>query len=640
MTRTFHPIVALTAALLLSAPVAAQRVDDNSIAQAADAFGININGENLGLYGPGDVRGFSPTAAGNIRLDGLYFDKVSNLTSRLVGGYRIFVGGSVLGHPFPAPSGIADFTIRKPDHNVLSVDADVDSFGGRFLEMDGQWRDALPNLGITGGLGLYRYDQWYGGASHVTSSALTARWRPNASLEIIPFWSRISDKGDEAQPTILLDGATAIPVLDDPHRFTGQHWAKAQELSFNDGVIANAVLGAWRVRGGLFRSVDHIPINYTPILIDHGNADAADRSMVVERDHVTTATSGQIQASRLFQDGPRQHQLLIAAWARDHRRSFGATDSADLGTGPVDRPAFVPQPHFDFAQATHDHVRQLTVGLAYQGLWKGVGELDLGIEKSRYRKTVTPPTGVLPTSRDAPWLFNASAALQLSTAVSLYSGISRGLEESNVAPSVAVNRNEAPPAIRTRQVDAGFRWALAPHMTLIAGAFRIDKPYYGLDAGRYFRRLGKIRHQGGELSLSGSPIDGLSIVGGAVLLDAAVSGADVASGAVGRRPVGSTPLTILASADYRLPMWRAFSIDASFERDSRRVLSVDGTQHLPVYGQLDLGMRYRFKLLGKPTVLRVQGFNVANNPAWDVVGSNALTVHQPRQISAKLTTDI
>jgi len=32
------------------------------------------------------------------------------------------------------------------------------------------------------------------------------------------------------------------------------------------------VLGGWRVRGGLFRSVDHIPISYTPILIDHGFA--------------------------------------------------------------------------------------------------------------------------------------------------------------------------------------------------------------------------------------------------------------------------------------------------------------------------------------------------------------------------------
>jgi len=640
MIYIFRPIGALAAALLVSGVAGAQRVDDNSIAQAADAFGININGENLGLYGPGDVRGFSPTAAGNVRLDGLYFDKVSNITSRLVGGYRIFVGGSVLGHPFPAPSGIADFTVRKPDNNVLSADVDLDGFGGRFLEVDGQWRDALPNLGLAGGLGLYRYDQWYGGTSHVVSSALTARWRPDASIEIIPFWSRIDDKDDEAQPTILLDGTSSLPILDHPHRFTGQHWAKAHELSFNDGLIANAALGLWRVRAGLFRSVDHIPINYTPILIDQGDADAVARSMVVERDHSAAATSGQVQASRLFKDGPRQHQLMVAAWARDRHRSYGATDSADLGPGPLDAPAFVARPDFDFAQATRDHVRQLTFGLAYQGSWKGVGELDLGLEKSRYRKTVTSPTGVLPTSRDAPWLFNASAALQISKAVSLYSGVSRGLEESDVAPSVAVNRNEAPPAIRTRQIDAGARWVLAPHMTLIAGAFRIDKPYYGLDASRYFRRLGKIRHQGGELSLSGSPIEGLSVVGGAVLLDAVVSGAEVASGRVGRRPVGSTPLTVIASADYRLPMWRAFSVDANFERDGRRVLSVDDTRHLPAYGQLDLGMRYRFKLLGKPAVLRVQGLNVTNRAEWDVVGSNALTVRQPRQFYAKLTTDI
>ena len=71
-----------------------------------------------------------------------------------------------------------------------------------------------------------------------------------------------------------------------------------------------------------------------------------------------------------------------------------------------------------------------------------------------------------------------------------------------------------------------------------------------------------------------------------------------------------------------------------------RVLSVDDTRHLPAYGQLDLGMRYRFKLLGKPAVLRVQGLNVTNRAEWDVVGSNALTVHQPRQFYAKLTTDI
>lgn len=629
----------LAAALLLAGATHAQKVDDNAVTQAADAFGININGENLGLYSPSDVRGFSPTAAGNIRLDGLYFDDAANLTSRLVGGYRIFVGGSVLGHPFPAPSGIADYAIRKPDHNVLSADVDVDSFGGRFAELDGQWRDALPNLGLAGGLGLYRYDQWFGGTSHVMSSALTARWRPAAAIELIPFWSRIDDDRDESVPILLLDGAAA-PTSGHAHRFTGQHWAKAHEISYNSGLIANATLGDWRVRGGLFRSVDHIPINYQPMITDTGDPDVAARAMIAEKGQSAGATSGQIQASRVFREGPRQHQLLIASWARDHRRSYGATDSVALAPGPIDEARFVAEPEFDFAAPTRDHVRQLTVGLAYQGSWKGVGELDLGIEKTRYSKAVVTPAGALPTSRDAPWLFNASVAVELAPALSLYSGISRGLEESSVAPGVAVNRNEAPPAIRTRQADAGARWAISPRMTLIAGLFRIDKPYYGLDGARYFRRLGKIRHQGEEVSLSGSPVDGLSIVGGAVLLDASVSGGEVTSGVIGRRPAGSTPLTLIASADYRLPMAKALSFDIGFERDGRRVVSVDNRVRLPARNLIDLGMRYRFKMLGKPAVLRVQAFNITNDFGWDVVGANALMIHQPRQVYAKLTTDI
>ena len=639
MFNTARKVAGFSVAMALAGTAAAQRVDDNAVTQAADAFGINIDGENLGLYSPSGVRGFSPTAAGNIRLDGLYFDNAANITSRLVGGYRIFVGGSVLGHPFPAPSGIADFTIRKPDHNVLSADVDVDSFGGRFTEVDGQWRDALPHLGIAGGLGLYRYDQWYGGTSHVTSSAMTARWRPDAAIELIPFWSRIDDDRDESVPILLLDGVSP-PDAGHAHRFTGQHWAKAHEIASNDGLIANAVLGDWRVRAGLFRSVDHLPINYQPTITDSGDVDNAARGMIAEKGQSADATSGQIQASRIFHDGPRQHQVMLAAWARDHHRSYGATDSADLAPAPIDDALFVPEPDFHFAAPTRDHVRQLTVGLAYQGSWKNVGELDLGIEKTHYTKAVVTPTGTLPTSRDAPLLFNASVAIQLASTLSLYSGISRGLEESDVAPSIAVNRNEAPPAIRTRQIDAGARWVLNPKMTLIVGVFWIDKPYYGLDDARYFRRLGQIRHQGEEVSLSGSPLDGLSIVGGAVLLDASLSGSEVSSGAIGRRPAGSTPLTLIANADYRLPMAKAWSFDVGLERDGRRVVSVDNQVRLPARNLIDLGMRYRFRMLGKPTVLRVQGQNITNNFSWDVVGAGALMVHQPRQIYAKLTTDL
>jgi len=628
------------AAASLPSPVGAQRVNDNAVAQAADAFGINVGGENLGLYDPGNVRGFSPTAAGNIRVDGLYVDRTGNMTSRLVNGYRIFVGASVLGHPFPAPSGIADYTIRKPgEHDILSVAANVDDWGSRFVELDAQLHRVLPGLGLAGGMGLYRYDQWYGGTSHTFSSALSGRWKPGSGLEILPFWSRIDDSRDEGLPTLLLQADAHPPRTGHAHRFVGQHWAKARELVYNEGVIANAAMGQWQLRASVFRSIHDIPISYSPLFLANDDAPVAARSMIAERNQSSNATSGEVQLSRSFSEGKRRHLFYLAAWGRDHRRAYGASDVADLTPGPIDAPAFVAEPDFHFGAQTHDHVRQLTVGLAYEGLWTGVGVLNLGIQKTAYQKTVAAPTGELPKSSDRPWLFNASFGLQLLPRLMLYSGISRGLEESDVAPAVATNRSEAPPAIRTRQVDAGLRWTIAPAMTLVAGAFRIEKPYYGLDHDRMFRQLGRIRHQGLELSLAGSPLKGLSIVGGAVRLDASVAGHEVNSGRVGRRPVGSSPLTVIASADYRLPAWQALSVDANFERDGRRIATVDDRLHLPSRALLDLGLRYRLSVLAKPAVLRLQVQNVTNSFSWDVAGSGALQVHQPRQASAKLSVD-
>ena len=631
----------LAAIVLLPVAAAAQRVDDNAVAQAEDAFGIAVSGESLGLYGPFSVRGFSPTAAGNIRFDGLYIDLQGNVTSRLVNSYRIFVGASVLGHPFPAPSGIADYTIRKAGkQDVLSVAGTLDGYGTRSIELDGQLHDVLPNLGVSGGVALYRYDQWFGGRSHVISSALIPRWQPAANIEILPFLSRIDDRHDEALPTLLLADGAAVPHDVHAHRFVGQHWAKGHNISANSGVTTRVALGDWQLRGGLFRSVSDSPIGYSPLLFLQAGSDVEDRSIIAERDQTSKATSGELQLSREFGGGKLRNRLYLATWGRDQRRAYGATDEVDLGSGLLDQAAFVARPDFDYGAQTRDHVRQLTVGLAYEGAWTGVGAINLGIQKTDYEKTVVTPTDTLPTSHDRPFLYNASAAIQLSRTFAAYAGVSRGLEESDVAPSIAVNRNEAPPAIRTRQIDTGLRWTIAPHVTLVAGAFRIDKPYYGLDSVRFFRALGQIRHQGLELSIAGSPLNGLSIVGGAVRLDARVSGDEVAAGIVGRRPVGSSPLVVIASADYRFPGWRAVSVDANLEHDSRSVLSVDGLGHLPARDQIDLGTRYRFKLFDKPAVFRVQVLNVTNKFSWDIAGSNALQVHQPRTISFKLTTDI
>ena len=91
-------------------------------------------------------------------------------------------------------------------------------------------------------------------------------------------------------------------------------------------------------------------------------------------------------------------------------------------------------PPLSFGPQTRDHVRQVTIGAAYEGQWTGVGALNLGIQKTDYRKTVTTPDAALPTSRDRPILFNASAAATLLKSVTLYAGVSVGDPPSGRAP--------------------------------------------------------------------------------------------------------------------------------------------------------------------------------------------------------------
>src|SRR3546814_14223224 len=90
------------------------RSGDNAVTQAEDAFGVSIGRETLGIYSSSNARGFSPSAAGNVRVEGLYFDPVYLLTSILADSVSVKVGLSAQSYPFAAPSGIVDFSLRRP----------------------------------------------------------------------------------------------------------------------------------------------------------------------------------------------------------------------------------------------------------------------------------------------------------------------------------------------------------------------------------------------------------------------------------------------------------------------------------------------------------------------------------------------
>ena len=191
----------------------------------------------------------------------------------------------------------------------------------------------------------------------------------------------------------------------------------------------------------------------------------------------------------------------------------------------------------------------------------------------------------------------------------MYAGHTRGLEESGVAPSDVANRNQALPAIRTRQTDAGLRWTLGP-MKLVAGVFDVRKPYFTTDERNVFTTLGDVQHRGIEMSLSGKPVPALSVVAGAVLMRPRVTGAPVREGRIGDRPVGQTDRLLRADLDYRpsqLPQW-SFDLATTYTGD--RVSSRDNRAEVPAYTLVDLGARYRFEIGRSKATLRLQVANV------------------------------
>jgi iron complex outermembrane recepter protein len=151
------------------------------------AFGSSVGNERVGIYNPGLARGFSPIQAGNIRIEGLYFDFQADLDARITAGVAMRVGISAQSYPFSSPTGIADFTIRKPgEEAVLSLVASHGPYGTLRAEADGQV-PVTDRLGVAGGIGVAHDGTHWGADRTILNGALTARWRPDETVELVPF---------------------------------------------------------------------------------------------------------------------------------------------------------------------------------------------------------------------------------------------------------------------------------------------------------------------------------------------------------------------------------------------------------------------------------------------------------------------
>ncbi|HET9444941.1 MAG TPA: TonB-dependent receptor [Steroidobacteraceae bacterium] len=637
--------MAVFAATLFAAGVGAptvllaQRAEENVTTGSEDAFGRSIGNESIGIYNEGDVRGFSPIEAGNVRIEGLYFDRLGTLTSRLVEGSTIRVGIASQSYPFPSPTGIVDYDLRRVgSRQVISALLNYGPFDGVGAEVDAQIPLIGEKLGVTTGLGLYRDGFPWGAKNEAISFAIAPQWRPSENFELRPFFSRIGFRDEEAEPLMLTAGGALPPKVRREHYY-GQRWSTNEGEILNYGVLGAARLGGWTARLGLFESVFSPDAQFAELFTEIDAAGNSNELVIALPESRYSSKSGELRLSRAFEEAERRHTLQFAARGRLQKRRYGGEDVIDVGPVQLGVGRQIEQPDFVFGEQSHDEVEQHTFGAAYELQWAGLGEMSVGLQKTSYSKTVETPTAVLPESRANPWLKYATATVNATERVAFYASYTEGLEESPVAPNNALNRNEAAPALETEQYDAGLRWSAFANMKLIAGVFNVEKPYFDVDAAGFFTELGTVEHRGVEFSLAGDPRDDLTVIVGTRWLDAKVSGATVDAGLIGEKPVGSARQYSLATAEYRFAGTGA-SIDATVEHITKQVATSDNSVYVPARAVMHVGGRYRFTMFEKPVTLRLLVQNVTDKYGWTAWSSGVYSYNSPRRFTVYLTADL
>ncbi len=612
----------------------AQRTQENATDQADDAFGTTVGRDTIGLYSPTSARGFSPSQAGNLRIDGLYFDNVAEPppTTRIVRDSVVHVGLSTHDYPFPAPTGVVDFHLRQPGSSPgAALILGGDALQQKYVEFDGTMPVSAAR--IAGGLG-YTDNSAYStasGSSDLSAGTIIA-YDADRGFRVRGFWGADSHSESGERPVVFI-GSAGYPKFRSP-ALPVQPWTGFKSLQTAGGLILEQELSSSiELRGALFHSSFGVSRNQEPMLLDTNADGVGNYQISVSPSSSSRSTSGELRAV-YHSSGTRIRQeagFQLRGYIR-HVESGGA-EQRQFGLGST---RWVPQvARFGPASPPTTVVEstQFTPGIYYKVQSSRV-TLEAGLSAPQYARAAVESLASK-RSNSQPLLSHAAAEVHLGAMAELYGSATSGLEEFGTAPDNARNRGESAPAARTSQFEIGTRIRVLSRFQLLASVFSITKPNFALDEANDYRRLGQASNRGIELSLTGALSPRLTVLIGTSLIRGIVTqdGGGSTATAVG-------PIPVLGKADiqYRLGRMPDISVEGRLEYVSARYARFP-TVGLPAALTASFGIRYSAKIWGRSTLLKILGTNLTNQYELLPQKSGKLTLLDGRNVDISLAVD-
>jgi iron complex outermembrane recepter protein len=634
---------ALHESCLLGATAWAQRADENVLSLAEDAFGTKVGNDSVGLYAPNSARGFNPMQAGNVRIEGLYFDQQAFVGRATARSTTMRVGLSAQSYPFAAPTGIADTSLVLPEDKktlyTFSPDVSLPTgLNSLLIRVSSPITDTL-GFQVSGlpysaphAQGGSHGDRWNFGT--------TFRWQPNDNLDVLPFVFYQRAANEEISPSVYTAGAFLPPRIN-RGVFYGQEWADRATDELSYGLIARSrPFADWRLQGAIFGSEIDRSTNYVVNYRETQASGLGNLGILKYPAHRAYSVSGEVRATGMFTQGKLHHTIHIATRARDARRTFGGGKTVNFGPAMIGAYQKHPEPSYLYGVRDKDVVKQITPGVSYAGQLANVGEFSVGLQKSFYNRSFGKLGATNLSTRSEPWLYNGTGAYYVSRKLVFYSSYSRGLEEFGTAPDGTINAGEPLQAQMSKQIDTGLRYTIMPDFNVMVGAFDISKPYYDRDVANRYVVVGHLKHQGVEFSLAGKPFTGVAVVAGAVYIKGRVSGLPVDNGTIGKIEAGLPPYFVNTNISYSHPSWNGFSVETSGEFSSAQFANRTNTLKVPTLVTFGVGARYNISVGSTKASVKFNINNVMNKNGWNVDGNlGRFTPAGQRTYAIRLSAD-
>jgi len=625
------------------------------------------------------IRGFLLDQVGNFTRNGLITSNNAPIALENKERIEVLKGVAGLQTGVSAPGGLVNYVTKVPmkDHFVTAELAANDSGGAKLhLDVNQKLGAVGVRLNLVDEALRPQYDQ-ADGSRQLLSLALASQLSPatsvSANLEYhrkrqpsVPGLGLLDSDGDGAGDT--------LPTGINPRlNLNNQAWSQPFEASSTTAEVAldHALNANWRARVAVntqrLNIDDRLAFpdgcssapNYVyPGLCANGDVDIYDYRSEGERRDLW---SWDARLDGTFKALGLQHATRLGLNGRSASTDLAPMQAYNLivdedGNAIVNNiyaPVVLPADPTLTSLNTDSRERALA---AYATLTSDLSQnvqSFVGVRSTRLKRSSERSDGSRAVSFEqtvtTPW---AGLAWSPSSATMLYASWGQGVE-LEVVPNRSnryTNFGQVLPALKSKQTEIGLKWQANPRMLLTAAAFRVDKPYAddvpAADPDGLPTQLAgakTARHRGLELTAAGRVDAALSLQASLMALDAKYTQA-VDQTLVGQRVTNLPRLKASLFADYKLAALPGLSINGLATYENGKTVTADGSVELPSSWQLDAGLSYQQRIVGKATLWRFNIENLTDRAYWREApttywGGVYLFPATPRTLRASVTVD-